>query len=432
MLTVKDLTATRQMLFDMLDEIPEVIEMESVDLADALGRTLAEEVYAPADVPSFNRSLVDGYAVLASDTFGASESLPAILLLDGDVKMGCPADHALKAKTCQAVPTGGQIPDGADAVIMMEDADDAGDGYRYMNRSVSPGSYIIFRGDDARQGKLLLSSGIRLETRHLAAAAAAGFGKMNVRRQLRVAVLSTGDELTPPGEPLTEGRIHDVNQVMLTAMIRQAGAKPCSYGIIPDEFITLKNVMKQAQSACDVIVISGGSSVGARDHVAAAIEATGLPGVVQHGIAVKPGKPTLIGMCGGKPVIGLPGHPVAAWFMAGSLLLPVIYRMQKRPEPKAKTISATLTRRIPSNHGREEFILVQLSGSCFDSPSSCTDDRPGPVSATPVFGKSGLITLLCRSQGYIQIPRDCEGLDEGSQVTVILLDSDAQMNLENA
>ena len=431
MLTVKDLTATRQMLFDMLDEIPAVIEPESVDLADALGRTLAEAVYAPTDVPSFNRSLVDGYAVRASDTFGASESLPAILRLDGDVKMGCPADHALKERTCQAVPTGGQIPDGADAVIMMEDADDAGDGYRYMNRSVSPGSYIIFRGDDVRQGKLLLSSGIRLETRHLAAAAAAGFGKMNVRRQLRVAVLSTGDELTPPGEPLTEGRIHDVNQVMLTAMIRQTGAKPCFYGIIPDEFITLKNVMKQAQSACDVIVISGGSSVGARDHVAAAIEATGLPGVVQHGIAVKPGKPTLIGMCGGKPVIGLPGHPVAAWFMAGSLLLPVIYRMQKRPEPKAKTISAALTRRIPSNHGREEFILVQLSGSCFDNTSSCTDDRPGPVSATPVFGKSGLITLLCRSQGYIQIPRDCEGLDEGSQVTVILLDSDAQMNLEN-
>lgn len=424
MLTVKDLTATRQMLFEIAASFPTVNESESVVLADALGRVLSEAISAPQDVPAFNRSQVDGYAVRASDTFGASGTMPAILRLDGEVKMGEPAGSTLTAGTCRAVPTGGQVPAGADAIIMIEDTDDFGDGFRYMNRPVSPGNHIIFTGDDIREGELLLPAGVRLETRHLAAAAAAGLGHVSVIRLLRVAVISTGDELVSPGEPLTEGRIHDVNQVMLTVMITQAGAKPCNYGIIPDEFSQLQNVMKQAQSACDVIVISGGSSVGARDHVAAVIEATGLPGILQHGIAVKPGKPTLIGLCDGKPVIGLPGHPVAAWFMASQLLIPLLCRMQKRPEPKANIVEARLSRRIPSNTGREEFVLVQLTGNgSGGNPDNGGRSEPDSVFAEPVFAKSGLITLLSRCQGYIQIPRDCEGLDEGTMVTVILMDS---------
>jgi len=408
MLIVKDLTETRQMLFEMSQALHSVSEAETVDLTDALGRILAEPLSALADVPAFSRSQVDGYAVRAADTFGSSEAQPSILRPDGDVKMGFPPDHPLAPKTCQAVPTGGQIPDGADAMIMIEDVDDFGDGFRYMNRPVSPGSHIIYRGDDIHEGDQVLPAGIKLETRHLAAAAAAGYGKILVRRRLRAAVISTGDELAPPGEPLAAGQIHDVNRVMLTAMILDAGAKPCTYGIVPDDFEQLKNILKQAQAACDVIVISGGSSVGERDHVAAAIEATGLPGILQHGIAVKPGKPTLLGLCGGVPVIGLPGHPAAAWFMANQLLVPLLYWMQNCPEPRPAVIEARLSQRIPSNHGREEFILVQLSG---------TD------TATPVFAKSGLITMLSKSQGYIQVPRDCEGLEEGSRATVILMDS---------
>lgn len=431
MLIVKDLTATRQMLSEMAESLPTVLEAESVDLAHALGRILAGPLLAPADVPAFNRSQVDGYAVRAADTFGASEASPSILRLDGDVKMGLPADIPHIAGSCQSVPTGGQIPAGADAMIMLEDTDDFGDGSCYLNRPVSPGSHIIFRGDDIREGDLLLPAGIRLQTRHLAAAAAAGLGQVSVTRLLRVAVISTGDELVDPGEPLTEGRIYDVNQVMLTAMIAHAGAKPCNYGIIPDDFSQLQNVMKQAQSACDVIVISGGSSVGARDHVAAVIEATGLPGILQHGIAVKPGKPTLIGLCDGKPVIGLPGHPIAAWFMASQLLIPLLYRMQKRPEPKVKTIEARLSRRIPSNTGREEFVLIQLSGNGNGgNQDNGGRNEPDSISAEPVFAKSGLITLLSRCQGYIQIPRDCEGLDEGTAVTVILMDSDPAKGVE--
>ena len=415
MLTVKDLSETRRMLFEMAESLDTRFDPESVELTDALGRILAEPVFAEADVPAFNRSLVDGYAVHASDTFGASESMPAILKLDGEVRMGQSAGRPLQPKTCQAVPTGGQIPAGADAMIMIEDVDDFGDGFRYMNRAVSPGSYLIFRGDDIRQGDVLLAEGTRLETRHLAAAAAAGLGRVTVRRRLTVAVISTGDELVEPGKPLEDGQIHDVNQIMLTVMIRQAGAVPCPYGIVPDDFEKLKSVMKQAKIDCDVIVISGGSSVGTRDHVAAAIEDAGKPGILQHGIAVKPGKPTLLGLCDGKPVIGLPGHPVAAWFMASQLLLPLLYRMQRLPEPRAATIEARLSRRIPSNNGREEFILIQLSG---------TD------TATPVFAKSGLITLLSRCQGYIRIPRDCEGLDQGSLVAVTLMDGDFQKGVE--
>jgi len=417
MLTVKDLTGARQMLFESSDTLDPEVAAESVDLINAWERILAEPVIAQSDVPAFNRSMVDGYAVRASDTFGASDSLPAILRLDGEVAMGHPADHPLRPKTCQAVPTGGQIPEGADAMIMIEDTDDFGDGYRYLNRSVSPGSHLIFKGDDIRKGEVLLPRGITLEARHLAAAAAAGLQEVSVRRRLKVAVLSTGDELAAPGTPLLPGQIHDVNHVMLMSMISGAKALPCSYGIIPDDFSLLKDVMQQAKAACDVIVLSGGSSVGARDHVAEAIEATGSPGILLHGIAVKPGKPTLIGFCDGRPVIGLPGHPVAAWFMANQLLLPLLYRMQNIPLPQPKMIEAILRQRIPSNHGREEFILVQLSGDITDSPYT-------PVSAVPVFSKSGLITYLSRCQGYLQIPRDCEGLDEGSLVQVTLMDND--------
>lgn len=421
MLTVKDLAATRQMLFEIAADLRgsgslSGLPARSADLASALGQILAEPVFARMDVPAFNRSLVDGYAVRAVDTFGASEALPAILRFAGEVKMGQAAGRPLEPKTCQAVPTGGQIPAGADAMIMIEDVDDFGDGLRYLNRAVSPGSYLVFRGDDIRAGEVLLEAGIRLEPRHLAAAAAAGLSHLPVLPKLRVAVLSTGDELVAPGEALGPGQVHDVNQVMLAAMIRQAGALPVPSGIIPDDFEKLQAALQQARSSCNVIVISGGSSVGARDHVADAIEAAGKPGILQHGIAVKPGKPTMIGLCGEVPVLGLPGHPVAAWFMAMQLLAPLLYWLQGLPLPEPATVQARLSQRIPSNHGREEFTPVRL-----DSPQV-----PGSLpEAVPIYAKSGLITLLSRCQGYICIPRDCEGLDEGSTVTVVLLDAAA-------
>jgi len=421
MLTVKDLATTRQMLCEIAADLRgsgslSGLQAQSADLASALGQILAEPVLARMDVPAFNRSLVDGYAVQAADTFGASESLPAILRFVGEVKMGQVAELPLELKTCQAVPTGGQIPAGSDAMIMIEDVDDFGDGFRYLNRAVSPGSYLVFRGDDIRAGEPLLTAGTRLEPRHLAAAAAAGLSHLPVLPKLRVAVLSTGDELVAPGEALGPGQVHDVNQVMLAAMIRQAGALPVPFGIVPDDFDQLQTSMQQVKSDCNIVVISGGSSVGARDHVAAAIEAAGKPGILQHGIAVKPGKPTLIGLCDAIPVLGLPGHPVAAWFMALQLMTPLLYWLQGLTEPEPSTVRARLSQRIPSNHGREEFTPVRL-----DMPLA-PDCLP---EATPIYAKSGLIILLSRCQGYICIPRDCEGLDEGSTVTVVLIDTAA-------
>lgn len=442
MLIVKELEDSRQLLFEMADSLRPSLENESVELADALGRVLASPVASASDVPAFRRSMVDGYAVRAGDTFGASESMPAMLTFDGEVAMGSPAGAPLRPGACRAVPTGGQIPDGADAMVMVEDTDDFGDGLRYIYRPASPGSHLVFIGDDIRAGEVLLPSGLKLEPRHLAAAAAAGHGRVTVRRPVRVAVLSTGDELVSPGFPLRAGQIHDVNQVMLLSVIRRAGAVPVPFGIIPDDQNLLRDAVKRAMDTCDMVVLSGGSSVGARDHVAAAITAAGEPGILQHGIAVKPGKPTLIGLCGHTPFIGLPGHPAAAWFMADRLLVPFLFRLQGLPEPCLKTVQARLGSRIPSNQGREEFVLARLSDAGYvdsadpvgyaDSAFSPGDTKkPDRIPlAEPVFSKSGLIRELAACDGYIRIPRDCEGLEAGSIVQVILMSPDGAKGVE--
>ena len=325
-------------------------------LLDALGGLLAEPLISPTDVPPFDRSQVDGFAVYAADTFGASESLPALLACTGEVLMGQDAGPALLRGSCRAVPTGGQLPDGADAVIMIEDVEDHGDGFRYLNRSVSPGAHVLYRGDDVRTGQTLLPAGARLMPQDLAAAAALGLTRLRVlkaspvpvRSGLTVGILSTGDELAPAGRPLAAGQVYDINAAMLAALLRHAGFASRSYGILPDQCGQITGALQSALADCQAVVITGGSSVGDRDHVAAAIAASGSPGVLLHGIAVKPGKPTLIGLCGDVPVLGLPGHPLAAWFMARQLLLPLLYRMAGLAAPGEPVIRARLIRQVPS------------------------------------------------------------------------------------
>lgn len=416
MLTVNDLTATRQMLLQVaagLYRSGRLSQSESVSLDEAVGLILAEPVVAGQDVPAFDRAQVDGLAVRAADTFGCSESLPAMLRYCGEVLMGQTPGLSLEPGACQGVPTGGAIPPGADAMVMIETVDDFGDGYRYINSPVSPGQNLIFRGDDLRAGQQLLPAGLRLQPHHLAAVAAVGLDRVTVRQSLHVALISTGDELVAPGRPLRPGQVYDANLPMLTAMVRQSGACPRSFGIVADTPDALKETLQQAKACCSLIVLSGGSSVGARDHVSEAVTASGKPGILQHGIAVKPGKPTLIGQIGDCLVLGLPGHPAAAWFMALLLLKPLLACLQGKPEPETCVQTARLSRQIPSNHGREELVPVRLSSSA--------DAGNLPV-ATPVFGKSGLIALLRDCQGYIRIPRDCEGLDAGSPVAVTLLE----------
>lgn len=379
---------------------------ENVPLSAAAGRVLAQDVCASEYVPDFDRSTVDGYAVRASDTFGCSDAIPAILQLAGEVRMGEGADAALLPGCCIAVPTGGALPQGADCVVMLEYTEDYGDGTIGILKSGAPGANVIFRGDDVKPGKVILRSGRELLPQDVGALAAIGRTDVPVVRRLRVGVISTGDELVPPSETPGAGQVRDVNAPMLTALLRDFGAEPVHYGIIDDDAALLRETMTRAARECDAVLVSGGSSVGVKDAVCGIIESMGA--LLLHGIAVKPGKPTILGKTAdAKPLVGLPGHPVAAYFMARLFVLPLLERIMGR-ERTEYTVAARLTESVNANHGRAQIMPCRLKR---------TDDG---LKAVPVHSKSGLITQLAGADGFFVIPRDCEGLPAGAEVAVTL------------
>ncbi len=379
-----------------------------VPLGHALGKILASDIVSDEYVPDFTRSTVDGYAVFARDTFGSSESIPAILQLTGEVLMGEDAVHPLTNGTCLSVPTGGSVPEGADAVVMLEHTEDYGDGTIGIIGPVAPGDNLIFRGDDVAPGKLLLEAGHVLTPHDIGALAALGISSVSVSKSPVVGIISTGDELVDFAQTPAKGQIRDVNSVMLEALINDTGGQAKQYGIVRDNETALTDVVSAAVSDCDVVLISGGSSVGAKDATSRIIENKGR--LLFHGIAMKPGKPTILGIIDGKPVYGLPGHPVAAYIVSQLFVRPLLalitgWRVNQRQ------IAARLSESIPSNHGRAEYMGVKLDGDGLN------------ISARPIHGKSGLITSLTGTDGYICIPRDCEGLPKGAEVAVMLWNS---------
>ena len=377
-------------------------EGEELPLGSAPGRTLFSDVTSREFVPDFRRSMVDGYAVRAAETFGCSESTPAILRLRGEVAMGRPAEMTLDTGSCAFVPTGGQLPDGADAMVMLEYAEEFGDGTIGIQVPAAPGTHMIFRGDDVQAGELVFRRGYRLQAKDIGALAAMGYSRVKVFRRPRVAVFSTGDEIVPPDtETLKIGQMRDVNGPMLSASVAASGGEPIYLGIIPDNPRILEETLSSALCDADMVLLSGGSSVGAKDAAAKVLSELGV--LVFHGLALKPGKPALAADIDGKPVFGLPGHPLAAYFIYSLLAKPLIYRMMDST-PRSCTVWAQCAVAVPSNHGREECVPVRLEG-----------DR-----AWPIIGKSGLITTLSGAEGYIRIPRDAEGIDCGEQVQVIL------------
>lgn len=384
--------------------------IETIPVAEAVGRVLAADVRASADVPGFSRSSVDGLAVRAADTFGASDTMPAMLQRIGAVPMGQMPSFAIRPGECASVPTGGAIPAGADAMVMIEYVENPGDDLMLVNRAVSPGDHLVLRGDDLTAGQAILTAGHRVRVADLGTFAALAIDRVSVHARPRVAILSTGDELVPIGTRLQPGQIHDINSTTLAGLVRQAGGEPVLLGIVPDCFDMLDTCLKQALSDSDFILVSGGSSVGEKDHLREAIAAQGEPGILFHGIAVKPGKPTLAGVAGGRVLLGLPGHPLAAWFMAILLALPVIHALQGSKAPEPDRIIARTACRIPSNAGRESILPVRL----IPDPRS-----PDSLLAEPVFTKSGLITVLSRSEGFIRINRRQEGLEADTPVVVI-------------
>ena len=379
--------------------------VEAAPLTGALGRVLAEPVTAQEYVPDFDRSTVDGYACRAADTFGCTEAIPAILQVAGEVQMGQSADLALSRDSCAYVPTGGALPKGADCAVMIEYTEDYGDGTVGILKPGTPGMNLIFRGDDVFPGKEILPAGRVLTAQDIGALAAIGKTTVPVARKVKVGVISTGDELVPPDETPGPGQIRDVNAPLLTAMLTEFGAQTVDYGIAADDEALLRQKMETAAAECDAVILSGGSSVGVKDAACRIIERMGT--LLLHGIAIKPGKPTILGKAGNKPLIGLPGHPVAACFVAQLFVLPLLGKLMGR-QREIYTVTVELTESLGANHGREQL-------------SACHLRREGDrLLAAPIRSKSGLITQLAGADGYFIISRDCEGLPKGAQVQVYL------------
>ena len=376
---------------------------ELIPLDCAPGRVLAEDITASEYVPDFDRSTVDGYAVRASDTFGCSDAIPAILERKGEVRMGEDAQLTLKRGECAYVPTGGAIPEGADCMVMIEYTEDYGDGTVGILKPGAPGLNLIFRGDDVYPGKAVLCSGQVLRAQDIGALAAIGRTEVPVRPRLKVGVLSTGDELVPAAETPGPGQVRDVNMPMLTALLREFGAEPVPYGIITDDEALLHNTVRDALESCDAVILSGGSSAGVKDAACRIIEALGK--LLLHGIAIKPGKPTILGRAGNKPLIGLPGHPVAAYFVAKLFVLPLLARLEGR-QVSDHPLRARLNENIGANHGRAQISACRL------------EEQRGQLTAVPIHSKSGLITQLAGADGYFIISRDCEGLPKDAAVDV--------------
>jgi len=380
-----------------------LLETEKVDLRQALGRVLARDCFAPEDVPGFDRSTMDGFAVRARDTFGASEGLPAYLEVTGDVLMGEAPSREIGAAEAFRVPTGGMLPAGADAVVMLEYTEPLDDRTIGVVRPVAPGENVIRRGDDLRRDEQLFEAGHRLRPQDVGLLAAAGIGEVEVYRRLRVGIITTGDEIVPVKAKPGPGQVRDVNSYTAQGQVVECGGEPVLFGVVPDEFESLAAVLRRALAETDLVVISGGSSVGARDITARVIDSLGEPGVLFHGLAVRPGKPTIGAVVGGKLVFGLPGHPVSAMVVFRLLVAPLL-----DPRAGRSAIRARIRRSLRSQVGKEDYVRVRLVW------------ENGELYAEPVLGKSGLITTMARADGLARIPLDREGVAEGEPVEVIL------------
>ena len=402
MLSVK---TPEEVLAIIESEFVPLMQTETVSLSAAMGRTLAEDIAATEYVPDFDRSTVDGYAVRARDTFGCTDAIPAILPLQGEVLMGEGAKFELMPEMCAAVPTGGAVPEGADSVVMLEYTEDYGDGTIGILKSVAPGQNMIFRGDDVYPGKVILTKGRVLTSQDIGALAAIGRVQVPVMKKLTVGVISTGDELVPPEIAPGPGQVRDVNSPMLEAMLGAFGAGVINYGIVIDDERLLSQTVTKAVSECDAVLLSGGSSVGVKDAACRIIESMGQ--LLLHGIAIKPGKPTILGKAGNKPLVGLPGHPVAAYFITKLFVLPLLSRLMGSKQ-QAYTTTAKVTESISANHGRTQYHCCRL------------ERKDGQFYAYPIRGKSGLITTLAGTDGYFCIGRDCEGLPNGAEVQVTI------------
>lgn len=397
-----------EILFNVLN--PEV-KSEIVQTEQALGRVTTEDILSPQDLPDFKRSTVDGYAVLAKDTHGAGETLPAYLMIKDEVPMGDEPDFSLASQECALIHTGGMLPRDADAVVMVEDTQILESGEVEVFRAVAKGENVIEVGEDISAGDIVIPKGTRLRPAEIGGLMALGFTAVSTAIPPVIGILSSGDEIVSPSQKTKPGEVRDINSYTLAALIEDLGGEVVHYGIIADSRDEMLKALEKAQQECDHLIVTAGSSASTRDLTAEIMNTLGDPGVLVHGISIKPGKPTIFAVSGEKVMIGLPGNPVSALVIAIVLVSPIIEAYLgirgSRPKP---VLSAELTVNISSQTGREDWIPVRV----IKTPE-------GGFHAEPVFGRSNLIFILARSDGLIRIPAAATGLEAGTLVTVRLI-----------
>ncbi|WP_272699422.1 molybdopterin molybdotransferase MoeA [Desulfovibrio sp. Fe33] len=380
---------------------------ETVDLAHATGRVLADDLIAPHDWPLLDRSCMDGYAVNARDAFGAGESNPGYLECVAALPIDKLPDIVLNPGECARIATGGVLPEGADAVVMVEHTQAMQDGHEggtiEIRKSVAPFDNVMQRGEDARKDAVALPAGTPLRPQEVGLAAALGFEKLSLRKRPRVGILSTGDELIPVSRTPEPGQVRDVNTHTVAALVEQAGGIPAPYGIIKDDLESLSRALETALAENDAVLLSGGSSIGVRDLTVQAIEAMDDAEILAHGVAISPGKPTILGHVNGKPVLGLPGQVTSALVVVHVLILPLIRHLQGDPSAFSRSRrclrKAKLARNVASKPGREDYVRIRL------------EERDGELPlAHPVLGKSGLLRTIVQAHGLATIPAESEGL----------------------
>lgn len=395
---------------------PRALGMEFVGLDNLLGRVLAEDIHAKVDAPPFDRSVVDGFAVRAADLASASAGAPLELLLNAEI-IHCGHDPALQvsAGTATSISTGGSVPRGADAIVMIEQTEPAGSSAILVSRAVSPGQNISFAGSDIARGQTLLHAGTIITAREIGMLAAVGLAEAHVWRKPRVAVISTGDELIQPGNALPPAKIYDSNGPIIAAALEENGCIAVRYGAIPDDSERLEAVIREAYSTCDAVILSGGTSKGAGDLTHRVVAGLGSPGIVAHGVALKPGKPLCLAVCDGKPVVVLPGFPTSAMFTFHDIVAPFLRIMAGLPPRQDAGVTARVPLRIASELGRTEFVMVALAR-----------DELGYV-AHPIGKGSGAVTAFSQADGFIAIDALADAMPAGTEAEVRLFSVHVKM-----
>lgn len=387
------------------------MQTEDISLTVSVGRVLAEDIRSDIDLPDFARSIMDGFAVKGSSTFGASEGNPAYLNVKGTVAMGESSNLSVGPGEAVRISTGGMLPTGADSVVMVEHTDAIDDTTIEVYRSIAPGQNIVEVGEDIKKDEIALRSGRRIRPQETGMLAALGIQTVTVYKKPIIGIISTGDEIVPVSETPGPGQIRDINTYTLLGLIQELGATAIPYGIVHDDYKALLAKSSQALTQCDMILVSGGSSVGARDFTIDVISAMQDSEILFHGISISPGKPTILARVQNKAFWGLPGHVVSAMVVFSRIVKPFIEHVggySDAPGKKSR-LTARLSRNLASAQGRVDYIRVRLI------------HREGAIWIEPILGKSGLINTMVKADGLIEIGMNTEGLDEGTEVEVILL-----------